>query len=170
LKKFKSFINPYLITSAKPARNSRSGSVLRISISAKTARGWWKEPIKFFPILEFIPVLPPTELSTWDKRVVGTWIKLIPLNTIEAENPAMSPTTPPPNAIIRLCLSIPYSNIFSIILFSWSILFVWSPPGTSINLTEVVNFFIDWINFSNALSLLLLIEKKLSWITIIFFL
>ena len=27
----------------------------------------------------FIAVLPPTEESTWANRVVGTWIKFIPL-------------------------------------------------------------------------------------------
>ena len=33
-------INPYLMTSARPARNSRSGSVFKVAVSANTSRGW----------------------------------------------------------------------------------------------------------------------------------
>ena len=37
-------------------------------------------------------------------------MKLIPLNIIADTNPAMSPTTPPPKAIIKLSLSISKVN------------------------------------------------------------
>ncbi len=48
------------------------------------------------------PTFPPTLLSTWASRVVGTCTNPIPRNTVAATYPAMSPTTPPPSAIIRL--------------------------------------------------------------------
>ena len=82
-------------------------------VSDKTAIGWWKEPIKFFPKIEFIPVLPPIELSTWESIVVGIWIKLIPLNKTEATKPVRSPITPPPKAISMDFLSMPVFIIFS---------------------------------------------------------
>ena len=56
----------------KPARSSRSGSVSRVRVSAITAIGWWNAPIMFLPKGWLIPVLPPTELSTWLSKVVGT--------------------------------------------------------------------------------------------------
>ena len=49
-----------------------------------------------------IAVLPPTEESTWDNSVVGTWINLIPRWYADAAKPATSPITPPPKAISML--------------------------------------------------------------------
>ena len=47
-----------------------------------------------------IAVFPPTELSVAASSVVGTWINFIPRIYVDAENPAKSPITPPPIAII----------------------------------------------------------------------
>ena len=44
---------------------------------------------------------------------MGTCIKSIPLKSIDAAKPAISPITPPPNAIIRLLLSISNDRDFS---------------------------------------------------------
>src|SRR3954468_19053815 len=44
-------------------------------MSASTIRGWWKAPTRFLPSERLIPVLPPTELSTWASRLVGTCTK-----------------------------------------------------------------------------------------------
>ena len=55
--------------------------------------------LNFF-LLELIPVFPPIEASTCDNNVVGKFIKFIPLFKILATNPAKSPITPPPTAII----------------------------------------------------------------------
>ncbi len=38
---------------------------------ATTRTGWWKAPTRFFPWGELMPVLPPTEESTCDSKVVG---------------------------------------------------------------------------------------------------
>ena len=45
-----------------------------------------------------MPVLPPTEESTWASSVVGTCTKSTPRSSIAAAKPARSPTTPPPSA------------------------------------------------------------------------
>ena len=37
----------------------------------RTSAGWWKAPTRFLPCAVLMPVLPPTELSTCDKSVVG---------------------------------------------------------------------------------------------------
>ena len=63
---------PCLITSASPARSSRSGSVSSVATSAITRSGWWKAPIMFLPRAWLIAVLPPTEESTCASSVVGT--------------------------------------------------------------------------------------------------
>src|SRR5438105_7094858 len=42
-------MSPYLITSASPARSSRSGSVASVAVSLTTSTGWWKAPIRFLP-------------------------------------------------------------------------------------------------------------------------
>ena len=47
-----------------------------------------------------MPVLPPTELSTWASRLVGICTKGMPRRTLAATKPARSPTTPPPRATI----------------------------------------------------------------------
>jgi hypothetical protein len=73
-----SWISPYLMISAAPARSSRNGNVRRVSVSMSTARGWWKAPIMFLPSGWLTPVLPPTDESTWESRVVGTWMKSMP--------------------------------------------------------------------------------------------
>ena len=46
-----------------------------------------------------IPFLPPIELSTCDKSVVGIRKKSKPLNKVLATNPTKSPNVPPPIAI-----------------------------------------------------------------------
>ena len=37
------------MTSARPARSSRGGSVASVPVSANTRRGWWNAPIRFLP-------------------------------------------------------------------------------------------------------------------------
>ena len=61
------------MTSAMPAANSRGGSSFRNPVAMKTRRGWWKAPARFLPALRLTPVFPPTELSTIERSVVGTW-------------------------------------------------------------------------------------------------
>ena len=91
----------HLTTSAIPARRLRSSRVRRKASSMKTARGWWNAPTRFFPSGRLKPVFPPTLLSTWERRVVGTWMQEIPRRYVAAANPARSPTTPPPKATTR---------------------------------------------------------------------
>ena len=52
--------------------------------------------------LKLIPVLPPTELSTAARSVVGICMSCIPLANVEATKPAISPVIPPPIASIRV--------------------------------------------------------------------
>ena len=86
------------MTSASPARNSRSGNVLKVSRSHTTTRGWWNAPIMFLPSGWLIAVLPPTDESTCASSVVGNCTCGTPRMKQAAANPAMSPTTPPPSA------------------------------------------------------------------------
>jgi len=109
-KKSGSAIAPCLMTSAKPAESSRAGSVRSVFKSAITATGWWNAPIIFLPSGWLIPVLPPTEESTWANKVVGTWINRMPRIKLAAPNPAISPTTPPPSAMIMLWRSAPCAS------------------------------------------------------------
>ena len=46
--------------------------------------------------MEFIPVLPPIEESTWANKVVGILINFIPLLKMLDANPEVSPVIPPP--------------------------------------------------------------------------
>ncbi len=57
--------------------------------------------MRFLPCAELIPVLPPTELSTWARSVVGSCTKPTPRRRIAAAKPARSPITPPPKATTR---------------------------------------------------------------------
>ena len=50
-------------------------------------------------------VLPPTDESTWANSVVGIWINEMPRKYAEATKPEISPTTPPPIAMIPSDLS-----------------------------------------------------------------
>ena len=64
-----------------------------------------------------IPVLPPIDESTWDKRVVGTLINLRPLLNKLAANPATSPVIPPPTEIKQSSLEkFLLNKIFRILL------------------------------------------------------
>jgi len=60
------------------------------------------------PAARFTPVFPPIELSIIDRRVVGTWIYGMPRIYVDASNPAMSPTTPPPSAMMTESRSNPF--------------------------------------------------------------
>ena len=77
-KKSASQISACFTTSARPARSSRGGSVTSVAVSASTASGWWKAPIRFLPPGWLTPVLPPTEESTCASSVVGTCRKPTP--------------------------------------------------------------------------------------------
>src|SRR5688500_8718018 len=76
-------IIPCFTTSAKPEINSTSGKVFNNCGSASTSLGGWNEPIKFFPSGRSNPVLPPSEASTIESRVVGTVTQLIPRIYVE---------------------------------------------------------------------------------------
>ena len=47
---------------------------------------------------------PPTEESTWASREVGICTNFTPRKKLAAANPARSPITPPPRAMIRSLL------------------------------------------------------------------
>ena len=55
----------------------------------------------FFLSPRSIAVFPPTEESTAANNVVGICTNFIPRRNIDAANPDMSPTTPPPSANIQ---------------------------------------------------------------------
>ena len=78
LKNSPSRITPYLMTSASPEASSRFGRVFRQLRSTTTETGCQKAPIMFLPRGWFTAVLPPTDESTCDNRVVGTWMKRTP--------------------------------------------------------------------------------------------
>ena len=65
-------MTPYLTTSASPHRSSRGGSVSSVAVSIQTPEGWWKAPMMFLARGWLIPTLPPTALSTWASKLVGT--------------------------------------------------------------------------------------------------
>ncbi len=113
LKKSASRITPYLTTSARPARYSRSGSVSSTEVSTSTPAGCQKAPTMFLPPARFTPTLPPTELSTCASSVVGTCTKVSPRANVAATNPARSPTTPPPIAMTTDLRSVPSSSSLS---------------------------------------------------------
>src|SRR5260370_1087392 len=91
-------MTPYLTTSARPLRYSRSGRVVSQPVSIQTPAGWWKAPIRFLPRGWLTPTLPPTELSTIASRLVGTINRGRPRFQVAATKPARAPTTPPPRA------------------------------------------------------------------------
>src|SRR5262245_61376088 len=66
--------------------------------------------MRFFPSDKSKPVLPPSDASTIESRVVGNAIQLIPRMYVDAANPLRSPITPPPNAITVLLRSSPFSR------------------------------------------------------------
>src|SRR3546814_11184022 len=86
-------IAPYLITSAKPARSSRAGSVASAAVSAITATGGWKAPTRFLPCGRSTAVLPPTEESTIASSVDGSCTQSMPRIQHAAAKPDRSPTT-----------------------------------------------------------------------------
>ena len=61
----------------------------------------WKAPTMFLYFSKSTPVLPPMLESTSASRLVGTWIKSIPLRYVAAVYPHISPVTPPPKARSR---------------------------------------------------------------------
>ncbi len=52
----------------------------------------------FFPASRLTAVLPPTDESTMESKVVGTCTTGMPRMNVDAVKPARSPTTPPPSA------------------------------------------------------------------------
>ena len=56
------------------------------------------------------PVLPPMLESTSARRLVGIWMKSIPLKKVAAVKPHISPVTPPPKAI-STSLRLKFSSI-----------------------------------------------------------
>ena len=91
-------MQPYLMTSAMPSEKVRSSSVERVSVSMRTSLGCQKAPARFFPAGRSTATFPPTEESTWARRVVGSWTRSTPRRKVAAAKPARSPTTPPPRA------------------------------------------------------------------------
>ena len=76
------------------------------------ADGWWNVPKRFLPALRFTPVFPPIELSSMAINVVGIWMIGMPRMNVDATNPAVSPTTPPPSAMTHEDLSKSFSIIW----------------------------------------------------------
>jgi hypothetical protein len=76
-----------------------------------------------------VPLLPPTELSTWASSVVGTWMKSMPRSSVAAAKPARSPTTPPPRATSIVPRSIPSPRMSSARLAKWAKSLLSSPGG-----------------------------------------
>ncbi len=66
-----------------------------------TASGSRNNPMWFFNPLKSTPNLPPMLASPIDNRVVGTLVNGIPLLYVLAQNPPISPITPPPRLISR---------------------------------------------------------------------
>ena len=100
-KSFESQIMPYLMTSPIPSAKISSESVESVSLSQSTSAGCLKAPTRFFPPEISTAVFPPTDESTCARSVVGIWIKSIPLRKQAAANPVISPTTPPPSAMMK---------------------------------------------------------------------
>ena len=73
-KKARSWMQPYLMTSAMPSEKVRSVRVVSTSGSMNTPRGCQKAPARFLPACRSMATLPPTEESTWARRVVGIWM------------------------------------------------------------------------------------------------
>ena len=83
------------IAGAELARRQR---VEAVGVGEDEKLGWWKAPTRFLPWGALMPVLPPTEESTWARRLVGICTKRMPRFSVAAAKPARSPTTPPPSA------------------------------------------------------------------------
>ena len=66
-----SAISPAFTASARPLDFWRSESVSSVSGSISTFFGCQKAPTMFLTPARLIAVLPPIELSTWDRIVVG---------------------------------------------------------------------------------------------------
>ena len=104
--------------SARPERNSRTGSVASDSGSQITNAGCANEPMMFFASdpsgrARFTAVFPPTAASTMARSVVGTCTQAMPRMYVAAANPATSPTTPPPTATTAPARSIPSASMRS---------------------------------------------------------
>ena len=67
-------MQPYLMTSAMPSEKVRSVRVVSTSGSMSTPLGCQKAPARFLPAFRSTATLPPTEESTWERRVVGIWM------------------------------------------------------------------------------------------------
>jgi hypothetical protein len=67
-------------------------------------------PIWFFKLPKSTPFFPPIEASTIESKVVGIFMKSIPLLNVQATNPPKSEITPPPKLIRILFLSPPKSD------------------------------------------------------------
>ena len=78
-----------------------------------------------------MPVLPPTEESTWASSVVGICTKRMPRRTMLAAKPARSPITPPPSATTRSPRSSPISSRRSLRRASTGKLLVASPGAST---------------------------------------
>jgi hypothetical protein len=68
-------------------------------------RGRMERADQVLPCAWLTPTLPPIALSTWASSVVGTWTTGTPRRNVAAANPATSPTTPPPTAMMVLARS-----------------------------------------------------------------
>ena len=85
----------------------------------------------FLAVGRFTPTLPPTELSTIARRLVGTIRSGSPRAYVAATNPARSPTTPPPTATTHVCRSAFISTSSSNRTEARPRLFEASPAGTT---------------------------------------
>ena len=104
-------------------------------------------PIRFFPCLLLIAVLPPIEASDCARSVVGILINFNPLLVILDTKADKSPTVPPPKAIIQSDLLKLFTNKVLIILLATSKLFIFSFADKL--KTIRLYFFKDFLNFFN---------------------
>ena len=66
------------MASAAPSAKTSGGREARQSVSHNTAAGCKNTPARFFPAFRSMAVLPPTEESTADSSVVGSWTQRMP--------------------------------------------------------------------------------------------
>jgi len=91
-KRESSRIAPYLTASAIPSEKYTAGRVSRVEGSQMTRDGCQNAPTRFFPCGISTPVLPPTDESIMERKVVGIWIK----STLRSQVAAAKPARPCP--------------------------------------------------------------------------
>ena len=115
--------------STSPAERSLPGSVASTLGSVITHLGGWNAPTRFFPARVSTPTFPPMAASIIARYVVGTWTRGTPRRNVAATNPARSPVTPPPTAMMQVSRPYPASRRPSVSLDQFFLVFETSPAG-----------------------------------------